>query len=253
MSSIHKAGSILIDLKRPVLICSEGHRSNGNADLEAAVNPKSIVEDAQKAAEGILLDAKRQSQKILEKASADASQILASAQTEANRLAEEAKSQGYAEGFERGRAEGQKEFEESCHRVLKTLGEIVAERNNLISGLEKEVIDLVLDMADKVIRYELDRNDDAFVKMIQSALSTLRAPGYVIIKVHPDLYPKVCRLTDDSSPGKGWMKDIHVEQDDSLDPFDCLIETGCGTLDVGISTQLEQIGKAFRQLMSSTE
>jgi flagellar assembly protein FliH len=208
-----------------------------------------VAEDGRRAAELMLADARQKAQEIMKHASWDASEIIAAAKEEADRTVEESRCKGYQDGLEQGRTEGKKEYEQSCLAAAETVISLEAERNHVIEGMEEEFVNLVLDTAGKVLKAELDRNDDAFANMVNHALCGVRAPENLTLRIHPSRYPGISALAESPPSGKEWISDMNIIQDEDMDPMDCRIETGCGTMDTGISTQLEQIGKAFRRLL----
>lgn len=250
MSKIHKADNIWVDPRRPVLIYTDNH-TTGGIGLAVSADPELKLEESRRTAEKFIEDARNQAQSILNHATKEASEVLTSAKQEADKILEEAHRQGYTAGLEEGAAQGRNEYEKSCSTVLEALTAIQMERNNIIDSMEEEFIALVLDAAEKVLKYELDRCDNAFVNMIKNALSGIRAPGNLTLRIHPDQYAGVYELTENPPSGKEWIREMRIIQDANMDIGDCRIETGCGVVDIGISTQLEQISKAFRHLLPS--
>jgi len=243
LSKIHKSYNISVAYEKPVII-----QGNLSRHLDLAVDNKANTLAAEKSAEAILAEANQKAQEIIKHASRDASRIVDAARREADQIRSEAEAQGYREGFGKGRLEGQKEYEQACLEAMEAAVSLTKRQNQYIDGMEEEFVTLVLDTAAKILKKEIDRNDEAFTGIIRQALDSIRVPEGIVIRIHPCKYDQVNEMMQSIST-RGTESDIRIVQDDGMDQTDCIIETCCGIMDVGVKTQLDQIGKAFRRLL----
>lgn len=253
MSRIHKAGSIWVDPQKPVLIQWENRTAKDTAAVTAAaVKPAFDQENARTAARLLMEEARRKARDIIKNASWEASQMIAEAKQNTGAIAGEARRQGYDDGYKEGMEIGRREYEKACQNALDAVNTLKAEWNGFINSMEAEFVDLVISTAEKVLKYEIDRSENACINMIRSVLSDIKSKDSITVRVHPDNYSGLCGLTENPPPGREWMADINIVVDAGMDIGDCLIETGCGMIDAGTAVQMEQISKAFRQLLPSS-
>lgn len=185
------------------------------------------------------------SDKSRSKASAD--EIIQKAEEEADRIKKHAKKiylevekrvdEASAKGYEDGREEGVQALTDLAIRMQKKNQEIV-------KSLEKQAVQLVYEIARKVIGDAFVSSEDVLLGMIRQALQSSMGEQLVIL-VNPEDYQKI---QDKQSK---LMSVLHGSQTLVLKPAEtvkknsCIIESEMGTLEANLENQLKAIGQAL--------
>ena len=182
------------------------------------------------------LKAKQSSDSILEEARVKAEKMIEEAK---NLLAsvEQVVNQSREEGFEAGREEGLEEFNQ-------VIVDIAQQNEEAIKGLESQGINLVYDIAEKIIGDALKTDEQALTGLIRQALQAALGQNIVVL-VNPEDLEKVKKNQGSLMQSIEAFRTLQVRGDDKVAPQGCLIETEVGTIDAQLETQLKAIKKAL--------
>jgi len=169
------------------------------------------------------------------------------------RLAEETR-RAFEAGRERGRIEGRQTESESRNaaeaareerqvRQLARLAESFAvERDRYLQVVEQEVVKLALAVAARILRREAQMDPLLLTGAVRVALGQLAATTEVRLRVPKadlELWTEAINLLPNLA-----LKPT-VEADEGMRLGDCEIETGMGSVDLGIRAQLGEIERGF--------
>ncbi len=182
---------------------------------------------------------------------AEAKRVLAEAHRQADQMRHDAVRKGYADGLQLGRAEGMKLYQQSVEdlrtEVQKVVDAILAERMRLWQEMEPQVIDLVLEIARKVLREEVQAHREAPLTIIKHALRRVSDTEHVRIRVNPDDLQIAREHREDLLAICDGVKQIEIVDDRRVGDGGCIIETPGGTIDATLRTQLQSVEKALRE------
>jgi len=152
---------------------------------------------------------------------------------------------GFAEGEKAGFEAGTKRADpviDSFNRGLEQLKNI---RRQIHQEIEKEVAQLALSIAKKIVCHEVQTTQETVVCVAREALSRVEDPGKIKIKLNPaDLQ----FIQDTKSQLADFLHDvdsIRFEAEDSIQSGGCLIETDMGDIDARIEKQFQAIQESF--------
>lgn len=223
-------------------------------------DPAELVEQARREAEGIILAAQEvaaAAQEAVSAAQEKASALIANATLEAEEMKqkaqEEGASRGHSEGFARGKAEGVAAYNAAVLDAQKLLNSAVsrveAERENLLADVEKQCVDLAMDIAWKVIGTSFALDENAFPTLVRRALEEIQHEGRVTVRVSPLEYEIF--FSEDA----GWLSDetrvVNVVADETLGEGGLKLESEIEELNAGVRAQMGAIRKAIAQLGGS--
>lgn len=208
----------------------------------ASVNRSSSKEDL--SVHQILRRAEDEAERIIAEARQQASMIL-----QQNRLKVLAEKQaGYQEGFREGQVAAQVMYEQQLAQIQKSFHEIASELSRkpeeMLNGMEEELLDLSLDVAGKVIGLELSRKNKAYHVFLRKALDRLKKQEKATVYLNEREYQLFVAAQPEMFSDENGS--IQFVGDDKLEPGSCLIETARGRFDASANIQLERIGKAMR-------
>jgi flagellar assembly protein FliH len=251
-----KAGAtrLLPPEKRVAVIDGEaGEPHEAEEVFEPAPAEHSHAADAYQAEYDELLEtAQEEVAKLLTDARGEAREIIDQAEAEA----EKAREIAYAEGFENGHDDGfnaavdeaekafQQLFAEGQKEVDKVVADAYTERDKLLTEMEPKILRLALDISEKIVGYELEQDSEAFVALVTAALNTMKQEARVTLRIGHEQHTGAFRSKAAArfKTDRGSVE-ADLTADPGLGPDGCLIETGNGTVDASVSSQLEQISR----------
>jgi flagellar assembly protein FliH len=160
-----------------------------------------------------------------------AAQILKEAEEQAVAVRERA----YQEGFHQGLTDGRRRAEEAMSKMVQDIKDILseaeAERAAIINSTEREIVELALEIAKRVVAAELRLNPEVVVAIAKEALVLVRDRPHILVQVHPDDL-ETCKqarqqlevLVPDGAALR-ILPDIRIERGG------CVINTGQGVVD----------------------
>jgi flagellar assembly protein FliH len=199
-----------------------------------------------------------------------AAEILARAQHEAEALLEDARVQAdtlreaaWQEGFHDGQTTGRSAMEmtlrdewEAEKRALRAqiqdlVTEIGTAREALWQRQEAEMVAFVLTIARQVIKTEVAQNPEIVRNIIQNALRRVTDKEHVRIRVSLSDAARVRTMRDELMAMTDGLRQLEILDDRRVGDGGCVIETGAGTIDAKIETQLAEVERALCPLAAT--
>jgi flagellar assembly protein FliH len=154
--------------------------------------------------------------------------------------------QGFTEGEKVGFEAGIKRVDPLINSFKQGLEQLKNIRREIHQKIEKEVAQLALSIAKKIVCHEIKTTEETVVCVAREALSRVENPGKIKVKLNPaDLQ----FIQDTKSQLSHFLKDvesIRFEAEDSIQSGGCLIETDMGDIDARIEKQFQAIEESFQ-------
>jgi flagellar assembly protein FliH len=164
-------------------------------------------------------------------------------------IEEAARVQGYNVGFEQGHAAGLAAAEQATGDALRRLQVLVASVHEnhaaFFRAAERQVVDLALQIAQKVVEREVENMPDLAVNVIRAALEEMDARTAVRIRVNPDDAELLRRRWSQVVPAGAGADRIELQADERVQPGGGIVETTHGEVDAQLETKLAQLGNAL--------
>jgi flagellar assembly protein FliH len=186
-------------------------------------------------------------------AAAESEQLLgeeaAEAPADIAAVEEAARLQGYNVGFEQGHAAGLAAAEQSVAESVRRLAALVSSVHeshaSFFRAAERQVGDLALQIAQKVVEREIENMPDLAINVIRSALEEMDGRTAVRVRVNPDDVELLRRRwTQVVPPGIGADR-IELQADERVQAGGAVIETTHGQVDAQLDSKLAQLGNAL--------
>jgi flagellar biosynthesis/type III secretory pathway protein FliH len=132
------------------------------------------------------------------------------------------------------------------------LAELDGVRSKLKQQLEREVVELALHVARKVIQREIAVSDDAILGVVKEAMTHLDDPEKISIRLNPLDLKRLRDVGDRAQSPFENIENIHFEEDAGIQCGGCYIHTEYGEVDARLEEQLRHIEEALRAEMRST-
>lgn len=168
---------------------------------------------------------------------------------------EQLKQKAYEEAFSQGFDDGIKKAMDQMSRSIEKSNEMMnlAKENadKYIEEQEQVILDLALKCAEKILDYELERNEEAFVSIIRRALKEVRELPSVKVYVSAEYYELLFKYRDELSelfpPDVQFLifthEDLHEEQ--------CYIESNHGRIIATVDEQLQELRSKLTEILLS--
>jgi flagellar assembly protein FliH len=162
---------------------------------------------------------------------------------------EEAKRQGYEEGYQLGVEDGRQFAKEQYQFQLQKADDILEqayrEKAAIIKEADPFVIELTMEIAKKVIQQELKANPEALIDSIKQTLSSVYETASISIGVAPEDFSFVQKQREQLRAIDNGQLEIKVFPDYSIEQGGCIIRTSSGSVDARIDVQLSEIKKVL--------
>ncbi len=167
--------------------------------------------------------------------------LISRAQQEAIVIKEQAVKEGFEKGLESAN--------EAVSALKDEIERFFSYKEELYEQISGDILDISLKVAEKIIKKEVETDKKVLDSIVHDALKSLaKDENKIILKVNPtdveytkEIVPKLL------SSGQFEAK-IYVQGDKEVDEGSTVIETSNGIIDANISTQLELIKEAFKQI-----
>ena len=150
---------------------------------------------------------------------------------------------GYEEGFKKGEEAAQKEFSPFLATIEDLIADLTIFRKNMYDKVEREMVEMVVSLAKKVIHFEFSTRDDAVQEMIRLAVQSVLDRESMVIKINPadkgyaeSFRPELHHLFSE-------IKNITFEAHSGVERGGCVVETNFGVVDARIDKLGEQMDR----------
>jgi flagellar assembly protein FliH len=208
-------------------------------------------------------DVRRRCEEHLDEVREQARELLESARLEAESLRRRAVDDGRAAGVRQGLADAEREIEtraaeiarqsvdERLGSVLPALqaaaGALADERDRWLSEWEDTAVRLGVAVAGKLVRHELELRPDTARRLLADSLQLASGSAHVTVRLNPGDLERLGDRGRDVVRSLASCGQATLVPDASLSPGSVLIDTGPGTIDARIETQLERITSELLQ------
>lgn len=173
--------------------------------------------------------------------------VRAAVQAEGARAAEatraEARDQGHREGLEAAA----RELAPAAEALAGALEELVRERERCAEVLERQAVDLALQLAEKVICGALDVEPERVVDVVRGALRRLLERERVTVLVNPEDLELVRAASGSLSGALGGIERLEIQEERRVPRGGAVLRTAAGEIDARVAEQLERA----REVMAS--
>lgn len=241
-------------------------------DLQEKAN--AYLQKVRTAADQILNAARDESSKLRK----EAKEMINEARLAAVKYREEAENESHKSGFTAGKEEGYQEglkqgLEEAEKRVQKEIseksdtrfreqlapmvprfetatqqvvGELERMKHEWTGFWESCARDVILAIAERVIRQELERRPEIVLDLIREALELATGSAQVTVRINKEDHERFATEIEGIVGSLQGMARVEVVADETIEAGGCRIDTTHGTIDQQISSQLQRIEEELR-------
>jgi flagellar assembly protein FliH len=148
---------------------------------------------------------------------------------------------GYAQGERAGAEAGAVRADAMLRRLTATLEELATLRSDVLHRAERQVVQLALALAHRMLQREIDADRGLLLAMARVALDRMGEAARATIRLHPDDYAIVMTAREQSSA----TDQVQVVADTSVGRGGCLVQSDFGLMDAGLDSQIREMARVL--------
>jgi len=209
-----------------------------NDSFDEAMVREEIIREARIEADMIIQEAKYEAARIIEDAERSSKESYSA-------MVEEARIKGYEDGLK----EVKKQYEDLLTEAEYIREHARIEYNDVLSSIESDAVNIILDIAKKVVGNELSTNKENIMFLIRQAFEKCANKENIVLKVSPDDYEYICENKDSLLAMVEGIGELDIKKEPSLKSGGCIVETPLGSIDASLQTKFKKIEESFRELI----
>lgn len=154
----------------------------------------------------------------------------------------EAFTKGYAQGERAGAEAAASRAEVMLRRLAQTLDQLQVLRTDLIRRTEREVVELSLAIARRILQREVSLDRELMLAMARVALDRLADVATASIRLHPDDHAAAVAARGSAAVTS---HGVQIVADPGVRRGGCVVQSEFGSVDVGITTQIDELTHAL--------
>jgi flagellar assembly protein FliH len=148
---------------------------------------------------------------------------------------------GFAAGERAGLEAAGQRGEAMLTRLTDTLEQLATLRNTMIHSTERQMVQLALAIAHRIIQREVSLDRDLVVAMARVALDRLGDMARVTVRMNPDDFAVTAAARTAQLAGSH----VSVVADARIGRGGCRVESDLGVMDAGVEEQLREVARAL--------
>ncbi|MTI86008.1 MAG: hypothetical protein FH756_19450 [Firmicutes bacterium] len=195
------------------------------------------------------IDYSETGRKIIADAQKEAEQLLARTQKEAQenaeKMADRAEKEGYQQGLEKGRQEALEQARAEADKIRDEAREVLSqaeqERARTLGSMEKEIIALSVDIAERIIAQQLSLDGDTVISIAREAIQLAQNTKRVNLFFNPadsNAFENYEQELQRLIPVNASMVLVH---DKAISPGSCIVETEHGRIEATLDSRWQAI------------
>ena len=188
----------------------------------------------------------KQAEEAVSSAQKQAEAIISQAQLDAQGIRTQALQDGYRQGEEKALAAMHLQREKETAEVQRLLQDVAEIRTELLENAERDIVNLSIDIAEKIVHIELDRGDNAIFTMVKNALVQMKTSGKITVHVSPEEYKRYFKTGSAEFQLIDEVIHVAVVEDVALSKGGYLLESDDETISAGIDRQFDVIKDALK-------
>lgn len=162
-------------------------------------------------------------------------------QSQLAELEREAFAKGFAQGEKAGQEAASQRAEAMVRRLTETLQELTQLRAQMIHQTERQMVELSLAVARRVVHREVSLDADLLIAMARVALERLGDAAQITVRLNPEDH----QLAGAGRTSELTASNVSVVPDGRIPRGGCRVESEMGILDAGIDAQIQEIAQAL--------
>jgi flagellar biosynthesis/type III secretory pathway protein FliH len=180
-----------------------------------------------------------------------AQSIVAAAEADAERIRSVARQQGYAEGFEAGRAEAHADLKPAFAALSDAVERLREHEAAAADAVEAQAAELAVQIAEKVVAGALEVEPERVLDVVRGALRAIVERERIVILVNPEDLAIVREGMGEIAGQLGGIEHVDVQEERRVARGGTVVRTTIGEVDARIATKLDRARVAVETQLGS--
>ncbi len=154
---------------------------------------------------------------------------------------QEACDKAFSEGLREGINQEKNKLSMAMESVAKLIKDLKISKNEFLKNSEKDIIDLIFLIAEKVVHREVSTNKDIIMHVLRDTVKNINDREGVKIRLNPKDYNYIMELWPDFLDKFCDMENTLIEEDEEIGQGGAVVETHSGEIDARLDHQLDKI------------
>jgi len=204
--------------------------------LETSKGGPELLENDEQIPQGV----RDRARELLQSAQVRAQQTIQAATVRAEEIKTNAQKEGFDAGMESAAVKITSMEDELSEQAQSLIKEISAYRDELYDALQGSVLGLAMDIAEKIINTELQKDDKVYMEIVKKAVAGLKKADDFTLRVSRGEFDKYFK------DGGLWLRkgkdcgEFEAVCDPNLEPGALVIESDDEIVNAGVALQLEK-------------
>ena len=162
----------------------------------------------------------------------------------------------YSEGMEKANSDAHGMLEDARAEAEKIISESMQIKNNIandykkaMESMEKEIVELALEVAQKVVAKEIEKSD-YILKIVAEAIDNSASKKDTVLKVSEEDYEFIIKNKEKILLNVEGFGEVEIIKESSLHKGSCIVETKFGIIDGSLKTRMSQIEKEVQRVLN---
>lgn len=187
------------------------------------LNPEEQLKAAEKRAKAILANAE-----------AKANEMIKAAQKDGVAIKQQAKEDGYLDGQAKAKQEYDALMAQQRQQFASALAALDDYRDSVFEDIRKYIVEMLLYLSDKILRYTFDQDNAVINGMIDGTLESLKEQTHLSLRLSPEDYERL-DLAALQTHG------VEIIADDRMHHGEMKISCDAENIDIGLDGQLNRL------------
>jgi len=260
LSKLVKSSQIIIDKKKYVLnndFFVPKHVVVETAEDELDEEPldvtsKASYEDELREMKEAMLEAvKVEKDQILFSTNEERDQMIQEAFDKSKSIQDQARQEGYDQGYQDGVANGYGEASSFIDEALEIKKNYYDKFEEIKTDSEVALTEVIISTVESILNKHVEEDYDLINGLVEKAIKKCAFTTNLSLRVSPEDYEGAISIKKYILSLTENVEDIEIKQDNALPKGSCVVDSDAGSVDSSIHTQFENVKNKFIELLQS--
>ena len=143
------------------------------------------------------------------------------------------------------------ELQGNFDELMAAISNLKKARDSVIESAQSQLIEMATLIAEKVIQKQIESDPTLINSVIEGTFDKISGSDRIIFKINPADSDAVTAFQPTIESRLVGVEKISIQQDSTIEPGGCIIETDLGFVDVTIQEKMNLIVQTFKKLKST--
>ena len=143
------------------------------------------------------------------------------------------------------------ELQGNFDELIDAISNLKNARDSVIESAQSQLIEMATLIAEKVIQKQIETDPTLINSVIEGTFDKISGSDRIIFKINPADSDAVTAFQPTIESRLVGVEKISIQQDSTIEPGGCIIETDLGFVDVTIQEKMNLIVQTFKKLKST--